>query len=63
MLRMSMLQESPHGWHGAPSGGFFGFFVKKTIRVEVPVDKYPNVRKSAFLRLSKLIPILFDKFM
>ena len=37
-----MLQASPHGWHGAPSGGSSGIFVKNTIKVEVPFDKYPN---------------------
>nr|ADE77960.1 unknown [Picea sitchensis] len=40
--RMSMVQASPHGWHGAPGGGSSGIIVKKTMRVEVPVDKYPN---------------------
>eukprot|EP01018_Ginkgo_biloba_P025769 Gb_06124 [translate_table: standard] len=40
--RMSMLQPSAHGWHGTPGGGSAGLVMKKTMRVEVPVDKYPN---------------------
>lgn len=40
--RMSMLQPSPHAWHGATGGGSAGLVVKKTMRVDVPANKYPN---------------------
>lgn len=40
--RLGMMQSpSGHGWLGSP-GGSSGIIVKKTIRVDIPVDKYPN---------------------
>eukprot|EP00252_Welwitschia_mirabilis_P027742 TRINITY_DN960_c0_g1_i5.p1 TRINITY_DN960_c0_g1~~TRINITY_DN960_c0_g1_i5.p1 ORF type:complete len:283 (+),score=41.12 TRINITY_DN960_c0_g1_i5:227-1075(+) len=40
--RMNMLQASPHAWHGVSNSNTTGLLVKKTVRVDVPVDKYPN---------------------
>ncbi|XP_073117977.1 KH domain-containing protein At5g56140-like isoform X2 [Elaeis guineensis] len=40
--RLGLLQpSSAHGWLG-PQGSSSGLIVKKTIRVDIPVDKYPN---------------------
>ncbi|KAL0915990.1 hypothetical protein M5K25_013465 [Dendrobium thyrsiflorum] len=40
--RLGMIQSpSGHGWLGSP-GGSSGIIIKKTIRVDIPVDKYPN---------------------
>ncbi|XP_020599424.1 KH domain-containing protein At5g56140-like isoform X1 [Phalaenopsis equestris] len=40
--RLGMMQSpSGHGWLGSP-GGSSGIIIKKTIRVDIPVDKYPN---------------------
>ncbi|XP_008782987.1 KH domain-containing protein At5g56140 [Phoenix dactylifera] len=40
--RLGLLQpSSAHGWFG-PQGSSSGLIVKKTIRVDIPVDKYPN---------------------
>lgn len=41
--RLGMLQSSPaHGWLGS-QGSSSSLIVKKTIRVDIPVDKYPTV--------------------
>ncbi|RWR83420.1 KH domain-containing protein [Cinnamomum micranthum f. kanehirae] len=40
--RLGLLQSSPaHSWLGS-QGGSLGFIVKKTVRVDIPVDKYPT---------------------
>ncbi|PKA50503.1 KH domain-containing protein [Apostasia shenzhenica] len=40
--RLGVIQPpSGHGWLGS-QGGSSGIIVKKTIRVDIPVDKYPN---------------------
>ncbi|KAK8969408.1 KH domain-containing protein [Platanthera guangdongensis] len=40
--RLGMVQPSVgHGWLGSP-GGSSGMTIKKTIRVDIPVEKYPN---------------------
>ncbi|KAL5981329.1 hypothetical protein ACLOJK_015384 [Asimina triloba] len=42
MQRMGLLQSSPaHGWIGS-QGSSSGLIVKKTIRVDIPVEKYPT---------------------
>lgn len=39
--KLGLVQSSPaHGWHG--SRGSSGLIVKKTMRVDIPVDKFPN---------------------
>jgi len=40
--RMGSFQASPVGWHG-PQGIPTTPIVKRVIRLDVPVDKYPNV--------------------
>lgn len=43
MQRLGLLQSSPaHSWLGS-QGGSLGFIVKKTVRVDIPVEKYPTV--------------------
>ncbi|ERN19068.1 KH domain-containing protein At5g56140 isoform X1 [Amborella trichopoda] len=39
--RLGILQQTGHGWLGS-QGGSSGLIVKRTIRVDIPVDKYPN---------------------
>ncbi|KAG0475579.1 hypothetical protein HPP92_015265 [Vanilla planifolia] len=40
--RLGMIRSpSGHGWLG-PQGGSSGIIAKKTIRVDIPVEKYPN---------------------
>lgn len=39
---MNILQASPMGWHGAP-GVPTAPVVTKVVRLDVPVDKFPNV--------------------
>ncbi|XP_011628619.1 KH domain-containing protein At1g09660/At1g09670 isoform X2 [Amborella trichopoda] len=41
LQRMSMLQASSMGWHGAP-GVPSSPIIKKVVRLDVPVDKYPT---------------------
>lgn len=40
--RMGPVQASPVGWNGAPSVPTSPT-VKKVVRLDVPVDKFPNV--------------------
>lgn len=42
--RMGAIQTSTAGWNGIP-GVSTSPIVKKVIRLDVPVDKYPNVCK------------------
>ena len=44
LQRMSIFQASSMGWHGAP-GVSTSSVVKKIIRLDVPVDKFPSVCK------------------
>lgn len=40
--RIGVLQSSTSGWNGTP-GVTTSPVVKKVIRLDVPIDKYPNV--------------------
>jgi protein quaking len=44
---MGVLQASPMSWNGAPALAGTPV-VKKLVRLDVPVDKYPNVRLDFF---------------
>lgn len=43
-----MQPSSTHNWLGSP-GSSSGLIVKRTIRVDIPVDRYPNVRMNFFV--------------
>lgn len=44
LQRMGIFQASSLGWHAAP-GVSTNPVVKKVVRLDVPVDKFPNVSK------------------
>lgn len=47
---LGVLQSSSMGWNGAPGPGVVGSpLVKKVVKIDVPVDKYPNVCATFFL--------------
>lgn len=56
---MASFQAPPVGWPG-PQGITTTPLVKKVIRLDVPVDKYPNVIKSYCSYTAVYISFLFQ---
>lgn len=56
---MGQFQAPPVGWHGA-QGVPTTPIVKKVIRLDVPVDKYPNVGQICVLSL-QFISVFLSK--
>ena len=54
---MGVLQASPLSWNGAPALGGTPV-VKKLVRLDVPVDKYPNVSMHYFRAFYHFINVL-----
>lgn len=59
LQRMGQFQAPPVGWHGA-QGVPTTPIVKKVIRLDVPVDKYPNVSQICVLSL-QFISVFLSK--
>jgi preprotein translocase subunit SecG len=53
-LFVLLQQSSGHTWLGS-QGSSSGLVVKKTIKVDIPVDKYPTVSFIMFFVLSHMV--------
>lgn len=59
LQRMASFQAPPVGWPGA-QGIPATPVVKRVVRLDVPVDKYPNVSQNFALELQLILNFLFQ---